>query len=233
MKQEKTMEKPFLKAGYIGVCVIVMSVILLFIFPSNASHLPDGFVTPVVAFEFIRTPAEVFQLFAATDGTVQQPIVAAMNTGNYADYVYMVLYTAFLFLFSATCAKVSSNKFYYAGCLIAVAILFGDAMENVQLLGITAGLDTGGFAPYLSQLQVFTWIKWGGLAAVFLVLFSWFIRGNLLSKIVGLAGLASSVFGVLAYLHRSVLNEIFSGSVALTFVLMIVYCFTYKIHEAD
>ena len=41
-------------------------------------------------------------------------------------------------------------------------------------------------------------------------------------------GIISFILGVSAYMNRSVINEIFSLSVALMFILMIIYCFTYK-----
>lgn len=227
------MHRPFLKAGYIGLAVIAMSLILLMIFPSRASKMPDGFITPVIAFEFIRTPAEVFQLFASTSGTVQRDMVAAMDLGNRLDFVYMVLYSAFLLVFSVRCAQLSSKKVYYLGAVIAVVVLAADVMENIQLLGITASLDTGDFEQYLIRLHLFTWIKWGGIAAIFLVLFFWFARGGMFSKIIGMGGLISAGTGVLAYFNRSVLNEIFSLSVAVMFILMIVYCFVWKSNEAD
>jgi len=226
------LNRPFLKAGYLGLLVFAMSIILLIIFPSKASRLPDGFFTPVIAFEFIETPAEVFQMFASTDGTIHQAMVAAMNLGNELDFIYMVLYSTFLLLFCLKCAEISSQKFYYMGAVIAVAVLFADALENIQLMGITTNLDTGNFKQFLAWLHVFTWIKWGGISAIFLVLFFWFIKGGLFSKVIGMTGILSAAAGVLAYLNRSVVNEIFSLTVAMMFLLMIVYCFVYKSHAA-
>jgi len=51
------MNRPFLKVGYVGLLVIIMSVTLVIIFPSKASKMPDGFFTPIIAFEFIQTKA--------------------------------------------------------------------------------------------------------------------------------------------------------------------------------
>ena len=41
-------------------------------------------------------------------------------------------------------------------------------------------------------------------------------------------GIISFILGVAAYMNHSVINEIFSLSVALMFMLMILYCFKYR-----
>ena len=225
------MNKPFKKVGFAGLMVLVMSIILVMIFPSKAPKMPDGFFTPIIAFEFIQTKAEVFQLFVSTDGKVHQPMIDAMNLGNQLDYIYMCLYSAFLLLFCATCARLSEKKFYYIGAVISLVVLASDAMENVQLLGITAGIASGDFDAQLNFLYVFTWIKWGGIAAVFLVLIPWFAKGGLFSKIIGMTGSVTLAMGVLAFLHRSMITEIFSLGVGLMFLFMIIYCFTFKADE--
>ncbi len=227
------MNRPFMKVGYVGLMVILMSIILLNIFPSKAPKLPEGFFTPIIAFEFIQTKAEVFQMFVHTDGSVRQDMVAAMDLGNRLDYIYMVLYSLFLFLFCLKCAKLSEKKFYFIGAVISLAILAGDAMENIQLLGITTGIETGIFDLYLNRLFLFTWVKWGGIAAVFLVLMPWFAIGGKFSKIIGMTGSVTAALGVLAFLNRSAITEIFCLGVGLMFLLMIIYCFTFKADETN
>ena len=162
----------FLKAGYVGLLVIVMSMILVIIFPSKAPKMPAGFFTPIIAFEFIETKAEVFQLFVSTDGTIRQSMVDAMDLGNPLDFIYMFLYSLFLLMFCLKCAQISSKKYYYMGAVIALAVLSADVLENIQLLKITANLETGDFKQYLAWLHLFTWMKWGGLPLFFWYCFS-------------------------------------------------------------
>lgn len=227
------MNRPFLAAGYVGLLVIFTSIVLIGVFPSQAPRLPDGFFTPIIAFEFIETKAEVFQMFVDTTGTVRHEMVTDMDLGNRLDFVYMVLYGFFLAMFCAKCAVLSRKKFYYAGCVLAVAVLAADVLENVQLLGITANLETGDFDHYLERLRLFTWVKWGGICAVFLVLVFWFINGARFSKIIALSMGATVMAGAAAFFHRSWINEIFALGVGAVFLMMIVYCFLYKAHDAD
>jgi hypothetical protein len=220
--------KPFVKTGFLGLAVMMMSILLLFIFPSKAPSLPEGFLTPIIAFEFIQTKAEVMEIFGGENITMRNEMVRAMDLGNRLDYVYMCLYSVFLMIVSVTCARLSKNKYYYAGAVLALVALAADALENAQLLGITANISTGNFDSQLRLLHLFTWIKWGGIALIFLTLSPWFLKGNRFSKIIGIMGIISFILGVLAYMNRSVINEIFSLSVALMFIFMIIYCFIYK-----
>jgi hypothetical protein len=220
--------KLFIKTGYLGLAVITMSIILLFVFPSKAPSLPKGFITPIIAFEFVQSPDEVFQMFGGENLAIRNQMVDAMDLGNRLDFVYMVLYSMFLLLFSSTGARITKNPYFYAGAAIALAVLAGDVMENIQLLGITANLSTGDIEPYFGLLYTFTWIKWGGLALVFLILSPWFFKGSLFSKMIGAIAIISFILGIAAFLQRSVVNEIFALSVALMFILMIIFCFTFK-----
>ena len=223
--------RPFMKTGVVGLLVVAMSIGLLAVFPSTAPNMPEGFFTPIIAFEFIETKAEVFGMFTQADGaeSVNEAMIAAFDLGNRLDYIYMGLYSAFLMLFSLTCARLSGKQYLYATTALSLAVLAGDALENIQLLGITSylkrGLNSGELDAQLSLLYRFTWMKWGGLAAIFLVLAPWFLRGGRFSKTVGLSGIVCAGLGLAAFLHRSVITEIFSLSVGLMFLLMIIYCF--------
>jgi len=154
-----------------------------------------------------------------------------MDLGNRLDYIFMCLYPAFFLLFCLKCADLSGKKFYYIGVAISLLVLAGDALENVQLLGITAGLESGDFDSQLDFLYIFTWIKWGGIAAVFLVLLPWFASGGRFSKIIGTTGSMTIALAVLAFLNRSLITEVFGLAVGLMFILMTIYCFTFTSDE--
>lgn len=220
-----------MKSGVVGLLVVAMSIGLLAVFPSTAPNMPEGFFTPIIAFEFIQTRAEVFGMFTQADGaeSVNETMIAAFDLGNRLDYIYMGLYSVFLVLFSLTCARISGKKYFYAATALSLVVLAGDALENIQLLGITSylknGLNSGELETHLGLLYRFTWMKWGGLAAIFLVLAPWFLRGGRFSKAIGLSAIACAGLGLAAFFHRSVITEIFGLSVGVMFLLMIIYCF--------
>ena len=222
------MNKPFMKIGFLGLLVIGMSIVLLIVFPSKAPWMMDGFSTPIIAFEFVQSQSEVYRLFGLTDSPDQLSMIKAMDFGNRLDYIYMVLYTSFLFFFSFVCAKNTGQKCYYAGSMLSFVILVADALENIQLLRITAKFASQDFGKELSLLHCFTWIKWGGITVVFLILAPYFFKGRSYSKVIAAIGISSFILSILAYLNRSVLNELLGLSVALMFPMMIVYSFIYK-----
>jgi hypothetical protein len=219
------MERPFLITGFIGIAVVVMSIVLLSVFPSHSPSMPKGFFTPIIAFEFIESSEEVHQLFGEKNSQERQDMVRAMDRGNRLDFIYMLLYSSFLFAFSIQCSREGGQKIFYLGAVISVIVLTGDFMENLQLLGLTSTLQGGSFDGELMALKIFTWQKWGGIATIFLILTPYFIRGKLFAKIIALWGLGVFFIGVMACQERSVLNEIFSLSVAGMFLMMIVYSF--------
>ena len=222
------MNKPFMKTGFLGLLVIGMSVVLLMVFPSKAPWMMDGFFTPIIAFEFVQSQSEVCQLFGLSDSPDQLSMIKAMDFGNRLDYIYMVLYSSFLFFFSFVCAKITEQRYYYAGSMLSFVILVADALENIQLLRITVKIPSQNFGKELSLLHCFTWIKWGGITVVFLILAPYFFKGRSYSKVIAAIGISSFILSVLAYLNRSVLNELLGLSVALMFLMMIVYSFIYK-----
>ena len=222
------MNKPFMKIGFLGLLVIGMSIVLLMVFPSKAPWMMDGFFTPIIAFEFVQSQSEVYQLFGLPDSPDQLSMIKAMDFGNRLDYIYMVLYTSFLFFFSFVCAKNTGQRYYYAGSMLSFVILVADALENIQLLRITAKITSQDLGKELSLLHCFTWIKWGGITVVFLILSPYFFKGRSYSKVIAALGISSFILSILAYLNRSVLNELLGLSVALMFLMMIVYSFIYK-----
>jgi len=222
------MKKPFIKVGFLGLIVIGMSIVLIMVFPAKAPWMMEGFATPIMAFEFVQSPEEVSKLFGLADTPDQQSMIKAMDLGNKLDYIYMVLYSSFLFFFSFVCAKDTGQKRYYAASTMAVVILISDIFENIQLLGITAKITSLDFARELSLLHRFTWMKWGGITIVFLILAPYFLKGRIYSKLIAVTGISSFTLSVLAYFNRSVLTEQMGLSVALMFIMMIAFCFIHK-----
>ena len=223
------MKKPFLKAGYIGLSILILSVILISVNPSGGGRLPGGFFTPVVAFEFIKTSAEVVDLFGDAASGVQAETISGMKLGTYIDFIYMLFYTTFLFYFSMLCKRVTGEKWFISGGVIALFVLAADFSENIQLLSIMEKLHSGGFENELDLLKYFTWAKWGGLSALFISLVPFLRRSGIFGRVISVVILISAVTGSAAYLYRSVLNEIYVICIAVVFLMLFIFSFTFKI----
>lgn len=218
---------PFKNVGWIGIAVVLTSLLLMFVFPAKVGPMPAGFSTPVIAFEFVQTPEEVEALFSGPDGPAT---IEAMDVGNRIDFVYMVLYSVFLFWFSFTAYRQSGIRILYIAMFLSAVVIVGDILENIQLLSITAKLRGEGYQgtdiqPELALLRIFTWQKWAGLALSFLCLIPYWITLRRFAVVLTLASILTAACGMAAFLHRSVMNEIFAMAVALMFLLMIVFCF--------
>lgn len=223
--------RPFFPAGVIGLVVVAMSIALMAVFPSRLPEMPEGFVTPVIAFEFVRTMDDVKLIFGPTDSPQRREIVKAMDRGNKLDYVYMILYAGFLACFSLTCARVTHRKLFYIPVCLAGFVLTADALENIQLLGITANLETMNITHFLVRLHWLTWAKWGGLSLIFLFLIPYFIKEGLYALFISAAAVICAILAAAAFMHRSALNEMFGGMTAIMFVLIIIYSFVHKLPE--
>jgi len=222
---KKPVHASFGTAGLLGLSVLVMSLVFGIAFPYRGARLPEGFFTPIIAFEFIETEQEVLAMFSGPDGAIDPHKVDTMNAVNRLDFVYMLVYSMFLLTFAFACARLSGKKYLYAAVVMSLAVLLFDALENIQLLGITSKLESRDFAPQLARLHIFTWIKWGGIATILVLLAPYFLSGGVFSKALGWLAAATFLIGLGAFLHRSVLNEIFFLCIGLMFLSMTVYSF--------
>ena len=222
-------KRPFLPAGIVGFFVVVTAIWMLQFFPAEAVHLPKGFSTPVIFFEFIQSPMEVADFFGITDdGIPNESFINQMNKGNYLDFFFMLVYSSFLFLFFYLLAKISGNKWVKTGMLLALFAFFGDMFENIQLLGITANLESGHFLRQLSLLHLFTWIKWGSLAISFVLFSVWLYPSGGIYRFMGYVTAIPFLLGIWAFLDRGTASELFAKSISVAFFVMICYCFLYR-----
>jgi hypothetical protein len=213
-------DRPFLASGILGLGVIAMTIFLAVMGPREFGELPPGFITPVIAFEFAESASEVWRMFIPL-GSAE-----AMDRVNRWDFLYMILYGLFLAAFSIACARRTGKRFYYFSAALALGIIVADALENIQLLGLTyrVGLDGGYLDNLLANLKVFTWLKWGGLALYLLLLWPYFHgQAGSLARFISIIALLPALSALLAFMRRGLLNELLALSVGLMFILITLY----------
>jgi len=211
-----------------GLLYIILLIVLLGIFPSGAPGLPNGFKTPIVAFEFARTPEDIRAIFDITPAEAREAYIEKMDRGNRLDFVFMAVYSLFLFLFSVKCHEAGRNKILLMGALFSITALAGDIIENIQLLGITENIAVGTFQEHLHLLHFFTWIKWMSICLVFAVLSLYFYRGTVFSKILAFFGVLALAAGIAAFFDGAVMKEALAIVVGLEFFLLTAYSFVYR-----
>ncbi len=215
----------FRKCLLAGLPMILLSIILVFVNPSKNEHLPKGFSTPILAFEFIETPEEVNAFFDVEDVEAYKQ---KMLTGNKIDYFFMFTYTGFLIFLAFTLHKITlSNALLFSIILSFLALIF-DALENTSIGNIINNFQEQPIDKFLYKLKLFTWLKWGSLVASLLMFSGYFINGRWFEKMIGVTCFLSFIFALPAVINRGVYNEIMAAFVALSFLLMVIYCFIGK-----
>lgn len=224
-------ERPFLLSGAIGVAVIVIGVVVTITSPGRSAELNKGFYTPVLALEFASESEDIFRIFIDQSSAVRVEIVRAMTISTYIDFLFLVLYGAFLFSFSVVCESLTGNRLYFLIALISLFAPLFDMLENLQMLSIMEQLENEGLFFELQFLQFSTWVKWGVLTLVFLLLVPFLYASGKFGRFLSLFAFIPLILGVLAFQDPGVWNELFALSIMLMFVFMIIFSFTYRKHE--
>ncbi len=215
----------FKLATVLGIFLLIVSIVLLIVNPKAQGNLPKGFFTPVIAFEFIQTNAEVSQFFKVSNVALYE---TSMQTGNYVDYGFMVLYTIFLLAVAIGIQKISGVNAMWLAIFLCFTALLGDALENIQIHQLINQHKSADLQEPLYLLNIFTWLKWGAIASVFLLFSPYFLKGKVWSKIIGLCCLMCFGLCCAAFFQHGIINEIFTSSVVLVFLLLVIYVSTYK-----
>lgn len=204
----------------VGMLMVGVALILLFINPREG-NLPEGFKTPIVALEFIQTPQEVQEFFTIPK---KDAYADALTTGNALDFPFMFLYSLFLFLTVYSIYISTGATALWVAMMLCPLVFFFDIMENIQLGNIIQLYAKKDISHFLSKLNVFTWLKWGGLSGIFLIISTYFLQGKWWMKSMGTLFIAQFFFAVVAFFNRGVMNEIFASSIFLSFLFLILFC---------
>ncbi len=156
--------RPLALLGLFGVPLLIFTILMEMLFPVNA---PEGYKSFIVAFEFTKTPEQLYNLF---NGYTPKTL-SRIDSGNTIDFGFMMTYSMFLILFFWKAVKIFHQKWPFWGILLTVIVFFADVSENVFLLRITNlysyELQGEQLTTALRMLHIVTWIKWGGLAVIF------------------------------------------------------------------
>lgn len=204
----------------VGMLMAGVAVILLFINP-RSGNLPAGFTTPIVAFEFIQTPEEVQNFFSIPNKDRYED---ALTTGNALDFPFMFLYSFFLFLTVYSIYIITGVSALWIAMVLCPLVFFFDVMENIQLGNIILSYAKEDISYFLSRLSVFTWLKWGGISGILLIISTYFLQGKWWMKAMGVVFIVQFLFAVTAFFHRGIFNEVFATTIFLSFLLLIVFC---------
>lgn len=205
----------------LGLAVILFSIVLMFIFPTEVSQMPDGFDVPIIAYEFLETDQEVKAFFGPGE-KVKFELVSTMNLGHRLDYLFLVFYGGFLAVWGVFCVRLTSNKIFYLVTFLAVIAALGDVFENIQLVKIANTLKKGVFTAELQNLFLYTRLKWGALSLAFPIIGICIFKFGWFGKCIAFLGFLTLVLGLVGLADRSQLTTIFTKGISLLFLLLFV-----------
>lgn len=221
--------KPFKTASFISILLVILSVCLLFINPKKENNLPNGYTTPIIAFEFMDFPVDVRHFFE-----VKNPVEYknSMLLGNKVDYLFMLVYSAFLFFVARSLYQIFKLKIVYLAMLFCLLMLLGDAFENFQIYNIIQNYQTTNIQGNLDWLHIFTWLKWSSIACTFLIFAPFFWKLNVFGKVISAAGIICFCLSIIAFFTGGMWHEIFALSVSVVFLLLTIFVFLFKTDPA-
>lgn len=168
-----------------GLLMLAISVAMLIIQPRALPSMPEGFLTPVLALEFVADFASAKHLLGQ-----DQVLLQAFTSMTHWDMVFLLSYGAFL----VSCVCVIFAKGVLRNIALAFAIIapLADLLENLQLLQVLHALDPeNGFhgeSPIdFFYLRLAVVIKFGAIALVHVRLLRPLLEHSPLGK--ALAGL--------------------------------------------
>jgi hypothetical protein len=211
-------------AFILGIITLLLGITLAMTYPYKMAQMPDGFFSPITAFEFIQTDTEVLQLFGEP-GTSQNEWITAINTGNTIDYIFIIFYCSFMASLTWYFIKKTAHKWLYVFLLTIVIIALSDVIENIQLSKITNNLNLTTFKEPLGYLFTFTWLKWGSLALLLSGLALYTVKTGWLGKIFTVTSFTTLILGVSAFFNRSVITSYFTLGIFIEFLLLTIITF--------
>lgn len=210
-----------------GVAVLITVILIMPYFPTEAAADISGYGSPVIAFEFARTPADLIAVFGGDVDPERAGRIAMMDQGNRWDFLFMTLYSVFGAIFGLA---VRRRRATLGAVIVVAAIVAGiaDAVETRTLLSITAQMTEGVANPAgLATVWVPVTIKFIGLA-LSIIGAGLFIgsRADVAWKALGALTVLAALLSIPALLSPSTLGGLLTLSVGIGWIIMLAYALT-------
>ena len=219
------MKKPFLNIGLLGILLLPFTIYFIILGPPK-EKIPTGYNSSIVAFEFVSDYDELDEVL----GPLSEHEIQNLDTLNLWDFGFMFIYGGFLFFFIQKFGRINKLEFLDKLKWLALLPILADAIENLQLLGLSKqfvkGQQLG--AEAFTTLQFATWTKWLTLAFLFVIIGMAFRR---IGKSVPLGFLLfiPILLGIIGLLLQNrVLIDTFSLSIFLAFLVLVIYSFVHR-----
>jgi len=149
-----------------GSAVVALYVVLAAVLPTRpVTDNTPGFMTPVLGFELASEPAHVFGILGAPGAATRDETVRRMDLGNRIDFLFMVAYPALFVGIGLLLAAQGHVRGWVRLVLLVLPVVMtvGDALENRELLVLSAATEPSLMVEPLLRLRLFTVIKWAAI----------------------------------------------------------------------
>jgi len=198
-----------------------------------------GFQSAIIWFELAASKEEVFQILGDPKDPQGAHIRQVLDKTNTYDYCYMIVYSLMCLFILAVIFYLNQNKpgssaaktwILYSGVFLCIAMLAGDAMENVQMLKLTKYASVPDVDDaVVTALNIWTRVKWGAIfifAAIMAWAYSAYFKGKKIPQVLFVMAYGSSA--ILGLISLSLLNVRFlvepaSYLIALAWLLSIIH----------
>lgn len=203
-------------------------------FPTDAAADISGYGSPVIAFEFARTPGDLAAVFGSKVDPERARRMTMMDHGNRWDFLFMGVYSVFGAMFGLAVRRrnvVLGTTILFAAIVAGVA----DAVETRILLSITAQMADGGATPAgLVTLWMPVTIKFTCLALS--IIGAGLFLGSCRSvtwKAVGALSVLAGLLSIPALLSPASLGSLLTLSVGIGWIIMLAYALTRTLRGID
>lgn len=104
--------------------------------------------------------------------------------------------------------------------ILAPIACITDALENFQIQNIIKDIN-GNIELFLIYLRLYTWLKWGSLAIIFLIFGTHFLKSK--KWLWGIVAILPFCLMPFAYFSYNIINEIFAMSVVVNFLILFIF----------
>ena len=209
----------------LGVIMIILSVLLLYINTVVTGPLAEGFITPIIALEFLNNTSDLSNFF---DIITVDSLKSSLYLGNRIDFAYMFSYGIFALMCGRLMYIETKVKALWLSFPLVALIITADAFENLNIAELLAMNEYQNAGLILDQLQLFTWLKWGSLSALMLLYSVYFLQGNWWKILIGIVLSSPFILYGVAFYFRGLYCEIFSLTIMLSFLGLLTFSFFWK-----
>lgn len=138
----------------LGMATLGHALILQGVFPANGAAMAAGYGSPIIAFEFARSQADLTAIFGNVGDPDQAARLIAMQSGNEQDYLFMLLYALFLTSGLWALWREVRRPLLLLGVVMPLLAALFDAWENWLMFEIQAAFAVGEYTPAIDTLAV-------------------------------------------------------------------------------